>query len=189
MITIYSGLMGAGKTESLLKTYFLTKEDKRNKVLLVKNTIDRQKSYVQSRSGLKSLADLILKSNEIGVLDCMIKQRNITHCFIDECEFFDYDLVYLVQNNKRVHFYLSGLERNYLKKPFGYLSVIKNLCEHENIYFSMNCQECNEVEAKHCFRLVADEAEILVGDKEYRSVCDACYDLLNEMKKEGKLLV
>lgn len=180
MITIFGGCMGSGKTENLIKTYNLTKEDKKNNVLLVKNLIDRQKIYVQSRSGLKALANLVLKSNEVGVIDCTIREKNITHCFIDEVQFFDYDIVYLVQNNPRVHFCLSGIETDYQKKPFGFLGVIRKLCKHDYIHLDMTCQNCNKFSAEWNYRIVKGQGVILVGDKEYKSVCSMCYDVLDK---------
>lgn len=180
MITIFGGCMGSGKTENLIKTYNLTKEDKKNNVLLVKSILDRQKTYVQSRNGLKALANLVLKSNEVGVIDCTIREKNITDCFIDEAQFFDYDLVYLVQNNTRVNFYLSGIETDYQKKPLGFLGVIRKLCKHEYIYFDITCQNCNKFSAEWNYRLVKGQGVILVGDKEYKSVCSMCYDVLDK---------
>ena len=181
MITIYSGCMGSGKTESLIKKYNEIKQDKKRNCLMVKNLLDRTKIYVQSRSGLKAIANLVLKHDEISVLYTEIQNKNITDVFIDEVQFFDYDIVYLVQNNRHVNFYLSGLETDFKKAPFGFLNVIRNQCKNEYIWHDMNCQNCGYISAQWNYRKVKSDSIILVGDNEYMSVCSPCYDLL-----EGK---
>lgn len=181
MIYIYNGLMGSGKTDNLLKEYFRIKYDKKNKPLLVKSTIDRQERFVKSRSGLQALCDLSLNKNEIQVIYQYIDKYDYTHVFIDEVQFFDEDIKYLVQNYHRVSFYLSGLERDYKNNYFGYLHQIKNFSNVKKIYqFDITCQNCNYNIATSCFRKVKNENQILVGDKEYMSVCIDCYNYLNK---------
>jgi thymidine kinase len=183
MIKILAGCMRSGKTDTLLKIYNITKDNKKHNTLLVKSFFDRQKLYVKSRSGLKSLADLVLKPNEIGVIDSVIKEKKITDVFIDEVQFFDYDIVYLVQNNYHINFYLSGLEYDYKRRPFGFLNVIKQICKHDYIWHDMPCENCQQFEAKHSFKTTDNEEIIDVGDLEYMSVCDYCYDLLLENRR------
>jgi thymidine kinase len=100
---------------------------------------------------------------------------------IDEVQFFDYDIVYLVQNNRHVNFYLSGLETDFKKAPFGFLNLIKSQCKNNYIWHDMNCQNCGYMSAQWNYRKVKSDNVILVGDKEYLSVCSPCFDLL-----EGK---
>lgn len=181
MIYIYNGLMGSGKTDNLLKEYFKVKDDKKNKPLLVKSTFDRQEKFVKSRSGLKALADLSLNKNEIQVIYQYIDKYYYTHVFIDEVQFFDEDIKYLVQNYNRVLFYLSGLEKDYKDNLFGYLYQIKTFPNVKKIYhFYITCQNCNYNVATNCFRIIKNDNQILVGDKEYMSVCKNCYEYLNK---------
>jgi len=183
LIILYLGLMGSGKTENLLNHYFQAKKDKKNKVLLVKSMFDRTKKYVQSRNGNKAIADLSLKPNEVSVIFSYIDKYKYSHVFIDEVEMFDEDIKYLVQTYPSVQFHLSGLERNFLKKPFGYLSEIKKFDSVvREMTCLMLCQNCKSVVAVEMFRLVDSKEEILIGDKEYIAVCNSCYDNL-ELEK------
>jgi thymidine kinase len=184
MIYIYSGLMSSGKTENLIKDYFKIKEDKKNKVLLVKSNNDRTEKFVKSRSGLKALADLSLNNNEVSVIASYIDTYNYTHVFIDEVQMFDEDIKYLVQNYNRINFYLSGLERNRFKKRFGYLSIIKAFENVKKINeYEMFCQNCEIEIAQEVFGFINTKDEIVVGDSEYISVCNNCYDILEKENK------
>lgn len=176
MITLYLGLMGSGKTEHLLKDYLFCNYNK----LLVSSSYTRNNGFVSSRCGLKYPCDLQLHSNQSIYIEKAIKEKGYEYIFIDEFQFFDIDILDLIDKYIHLNWYLSGLERDVYKNNFGYINYIrrKYLCNIN--YYDMNCQNCNKRKAEEMTRTVNNDNVILVGDKEYLSVCDECYEVINE---------
>lgn len=130
MITIYSGVMFSGKTEKLILKFNELK-DQGKKCLMIKPLIDKRfSSYeVVSRSGYRTLADMVISPEDISYLFDTIKTKKVNAVFFDEAQFLGDDLIYLVEDlhKANVDVYLAGLTRDSNDKPFGCLGRIMAL--------------------------------------------------------------
>lgn len=170
MLTLFTGVMGGGKTEALINKYNKLIKRKKN-CFIVKPDIDnRSKNFIESRVGLKVQADLLINIDYPDILLSKQKELNFDYLFIDEIQFFNESIYYtLMDLSKKVHIYSAGLIYDYNQKYFGYTYKIKQLANKVKV-FSPACDMC-EYEATHTKKLVMDSNQILIGDKEYSVRC------------------
>jgi thymidine kinase len=96
---------------------------------------------------------------------------------IDEAQFFDAELpnVCTILANRGVRVIVAGLDMDFKGKPFGPMPELMAIAESVTKVHAV-CVICGNP-ALYSYRLVPDEATILLGEKEsYEPRCRACYN-------------
>lgn len=94
--------------------------------------------------------------------------------FIDEFQFISGDInIILNMVDKGKKFIISGLNLTSDRTPFGLMPHILS-CADEVIIKTANCDICGEP-ARYTYCDTEKQDDILVGDRQYKSVCRKCY--------------
>lgn len=173
-ITVFAGPMKSGKTQQILNEY------KRQliagkTVKMFKPSIDtRSEGVVLSRSGIDIPATEINKISDIEKYDADV------YC-IDEFQFLKGNVETIERMaDKGKKFFISGLNLTAEKKPFGKMADL--LCISDDVHMlSAICDNCKCENAVYTYFKGGKDAEIVIGDKQYMSLCRDCYD---EMQKQ-----
>ena len=73
---------------------------------------------------------------------------------------------------------VAGLDMDYLGKPFGPMPGLLSVAEYITKVHAI-CAHCGNL-ATHSYRLVSEEQQVLVGEKEaYEPRCRVCYHMGN----------
>ncbi len=99
---------------------------------------------------------------------------------IDEAQFFDLELTEVCQKLalRGVRVILAGLDMDYRGVPFGAMPHLLAVAEYITKVHAI-CPHCGNL-ATHTYRLVSDDADILLGEKDsYEPRCRACYEMKN----------
>ena len=126
----------------------------------------------------KELFDL---SKENGIFDYDVYLINEGQFFQDIYEF----TTFLVEKHNKV-VYVSGLDGNYKREPFGDGSILRLIPICDTIIRKTSiCKRCNDgTKALFTYRITDDKQETLIGSSEYIPVCRKCYIKLNENNVE-----
>lgn len=172
-IEVICGSMFSGKTEELirrLKRAIIAKQ----KVEIFKPSIDTRydefnvvshNSNSISSTPVTSAQSILLLSNEIDVVG------------IDEAQFFDDQLPEVCQilANKGIRVIIAGLDMDFKGQPFGPMPSLLSMAEYVTKVNAI-CMKCGGI-ASHSFRLINEEATVLLGEKEsYEPRCRKCFN-------------
>tara|TARA_R110001592_G_scaffold325782_4_gene606312 strand:+ start:223088 stop:223588 length:501 start_codon:yes stop_codon:yes gene_type:complete len=160
--------MFSGKTEELLRLLKRAEFAKINSILFKPQTDTRGDISVVASHSKRTKDCVVVKSaKEIEQL-----AANFEYIAIDEAQFFDFDIVSVVENlarkGKRV--VLSGLDMDYLGKPFGPMPHLMAIAD-EVIKLHAICTECG-AQAQFSKRISNKDQTVLIGAKEsYTALC------------------
>lgn len=95
---------------------------------------------------------------------------------IDDAQFFGMGIIPLVQKLRQqgIHVYISGLDMDYLKQPFGPMPFLMSIAD-EIYKRTAICDDCG-APARASFRITNDSGQVVVGDAEYAVCCHYCYN-------------
>lgn len=173
-INVYSGPMKCGKTQQILNEY------KRQliagkKVKMFKPSIDTRegRNVVASRNGIDIPATIINKISDLEKYDAEV------YC-IDEFQFLKGNVKVIEQMaDSGKKFFISGLNLTAEKKPFGKMADL--LCIADNItMMTAICDNCKNENAVFTYFKGGKDCDIVIGDKEYMSLCRHCYEILSK---------
>lgn len=173
MIEVISGPMFAGKTEELIRrlrrvTLAGVKMQAFKPRLDTRYTVEEIVSHDARRLPVESVEH----SAEIGAA----LRPHTKVVGIDEAQFFDHDLVHLVENLARDgrRIIIAGLDLTSDGRPFGPMPALLAVADQVT-KLSAICALCG-AEASRSARVVPDEAEVLVGGSEaYQARCRRCW--------------
>jgi len=97
---------------------------------------------------------------------------------IDEAQFFDDELpnVCNALANKRIRVIVAGLDMDFQGKPFGPMPALMAMAESVTKVHAV-CVKCGN-QAQYSYRLVPNDAKILLGEMEsYEPRCRNCFEL------------
>jgi thymidine kinase len=160
--------MFSGKTEELLRLLKRAEFAKINYLLVKPETDTRgEKTIVASHSKRTKDCVVVKSANEIEQL-----AANFEYIAIDEAQFFDSNIVSVVENlarkGKRV--VISGLDMDYLGKPFGPMPQLMAIAD-EVVKLHAICTECG-AQAQFSKRITDKNQTVLIGAKEsYTALC------------------
>ena len=179
-VKIYTGPMWSGKTSALLQTVDANRV-MNSPTVVVKHSLDtRTVATVHSRTGLSTKADIVCSS-----LQESVPVTPGTTVAIDEAQFFS-DLVPFSKkllNEKNTNLILSGLDLDFLNKPFGHILelaewLIKSPYDCEIIKMTARCGVCGEP-AVYSQRLYSEklgkgsDAQVIIGSEDmYQPACE-----------------
>ncbi len=169
-INVYSGPMKCGKTQQILSEYKRQLIAGKN-VNMFKPSIDTRegKNVVASRYGIDIPATTINEISDIKKYDADV------YC-IDEFQFLNGD-VKIIEDmaSQGKKFFIAGLNLTAEKKPFGQMPEL--LCISDNIHMlTAICDNCKNENAVYTYYKGGKTDDIVIGDKQYLSLCRHCYD-------------
>ncbi|CAC13318.1 THYMIDINE KINASE [Mycoplasmopsis pulmonis] len=174
MIEVITGPMFSGKTEELLRRFRLLNYAKA-KTLLIKPAFDTRfsKEEIISRAGVKTKTHSVKNTEQIRKI---LEKEKFDALVIDEIHFFDFDIVYLIEElaNSGYHIIVSGLDQNFKREPFEVVSYLLSIAEKVTKLQAI-CVKCQRA-ATTTFRKVESKEIKLLGDvDEYEARCRKCH--------------
>lgn len=171
-LEIITGPMFSGKTEEVLKRVNTLKWAG-VETLVIKPAFDSRfsNSELVSRTGAKLPAINVRKSSEILTL-WSPKYQAVA---IDEINFFDDELMTVVEEllTKNVDVILSGLDMDFLRKPFGVVPRMIAIADEVSKLKAV-CVVCKSP-AGFSYRKVLNQDLRFLGDNEYEARCRQCH--------------
>ena len=180
-ITVITGSMFAGKTEELIRLARRALYAKRT-VQVFKPSIDDRydERKVVTHMGVSHAAVAV---NGVAELAASIHFDTDT-VLIEECQFFDPQLVQLVQRlaDEGRDVVLAGLDQDFRREPFGSMPALLAIADNV-VKLRAICMNCG-APASHTYRMIEgkpahyDDPIILIGATEsYEARCRACFKL------------
>ncbi|WP_029608655.1 thymidine kinase [Mycoplasma simbae] len=171
-LEVITGPMFSGKTEELLKRVNTLKWAD-VKTLIIKPKFDSRfsESELVSRTGAKLPAHNVTHSKQILEL----WNSSYKAVAIDEMNFFDADLPAVVEEllSKNVNVLISGLDLDFLRKPFGVGPQLMAIADEVSKLKAV-CRVCKQP-AGFSFRKHKSMEQNLLGDNEYEARCRECH--------------
>ncbi|VEU59697.1 thymidine kinase [Mesomycoplasma neurolyticum] len=174
MIEVITGPMFSGKSDELLKRIRILKYAN-IETLVIKHKFDKRFSdeEIISRTGAKVKAKSASNIEEIKKL---FNPRIHQAIAIDEAQFFQKDLVNFINEkaDQGIRIIVSGLDMDYLRRPFGIMPQILAIAEHITKLQAI-CLQCKKA-ASTTFRKTKSNALKVLGDvDEYEARCRNCH--------------
>lgn len=178
-IEVICGSMFSGKTEELIRRINRVKIARRN-IRIFKPTIDYRYSVGDIVSHNQSSIEAVPVMSAMVLFNSI--EEDVEVVAIDEAQFFDQELVNVVQNlakaGKRV--IIAGLDMDYLGQPFGPMPELMAIAD--DVYKTRAiCVKCGRL-ANFSYRITDNAERVLIGEKQdYMPLCRCCYE---EMMKD-----
>jgi thymidine kinase len=186
-IIVITGPMYSGKTTRLIQE--IEKYEIADKAYIVfKPSIDVRYgiSNISNHKGLKVEAHPIKRSKDMLEF---LSEKKFNLIAIDEAQFFDEDLIEIVQDlaDEGYTVILSCLDMDFKRQPFDISSKLLSIADSV-IKNKAVCERCGSFDATYSFKLKGGESQIDVGGKDkYIAVCRKCYLELQGAKNTYKL--
>ncbi len=178
-LTVFYGCMFSGKTSALID--FISQSGlSRNEFTVFKPNIDNRSS------------NITIKTHDGRTHDCISIDTNdelsqFIHPFtkliaIDEAQFFNKLMMIEIKRllNKGIHVVASGLDKDYLARPFGLMPL---LIEHAHNKKELFAQCDCSAKANYTYRKESNKVLVLIGsDNYYQAKCSDCYQQLTANK-------
>lgn len=183
-VEVITGSMFCGKTDELIRR-LRRATIARQKVQVFKPAIDHRYAVrkVTSHAGNDFEAMPIGKSSEIFTH----LNEDTTVVAIDEAQFFDHELIQLVQHlaDKGLRVIVAGLDTDFRGEPFGPMPVVMAMAEHVDKLQAI-CMVCGEP-ASRTQRIINgkparyDEPVVIIGAAEmYEARCRQHHEVPKE---------
>ena len=171
-IEVVCGSMFSGKTEELIRR-LKRAEFAQQSVEIFKPAIDTR----YDDDDVVSHNDTTIRSTPVtSSRNILLLGDGIEVIGIDEAQFFDEGLVEVCNQlaNNGVRVIVSGLDMDFLGKPFGIMPQLLAIAEHITKVHAI-CIDCCAI-ANHSFRMTDDKNLIKIGEKEeYKPLCRECF--------------
>jgi thymidine kinase len=173
-IEVICGSMFSGKTEELIRRL--------RRAQIARLTVEIFKPRTDTRFDEMAVvshnANSILSTPVENSSSILLLGSDVQVVGIDEAQFFDAELpnVCTILANRGVRVIVAGLDMDFKGKPFGPMPELMAIAESVTKVHAV-CVICGSP-ALYSYRLVPDEATILLGEKEsYEPRCRACFNL------------
>lgn len=172
-LVVYYGCMFAGKTTALID-YISDANLKAENLLVFKPDIDNRaaKNFITTHDGKKHECIALDKDTVLNELVTPFTQLIV----LDEAQFFDKIIFSELKRylSKGVNIVASGLDKDYLARPFGLMPLLmQHATELNELHAS--CDSCGN-KATYTFRKESNRVLVLIGAKDYYEArCEACY--------------
>ncbi len=171
-IEVICGSMFSGKTEELIRRLNRARIAKQ-KVEVFKPAMDTRydEEDVVSHDANKSPSIPVQNATQI-----LFYAEDFEVVGIDEAQFFGNELVSvcneLAENGKRV--VVSGLDMDYLGKPFGPIPQLLSIAEYVTKVHAI-CMRCGSL-ANYSHRTIHDDKLVVLGETDaYEPLCRKCF--------------
>jgi len=171
-IEVICGSMFSGKTEELIRRLNRARIAQL-KVEIFKPKLDTRYDEVQVVSHdahailstpVESASQILLMTNDVNVVG------------IDEAQFFDDEITAVCNTlaNNGIRVIATGLDMDYLGKPFGPMPALMATAEYVTKLQAI-CMNCGDL-AYISHRIVKNSQQVLLGEKDaYEPLCRKCY--------------
>lgn len=173
-IEVICGSMFSGKTEELIRRV--------NRARIAKVQVEIFSPVADTRYDKSALVSHNLNSIPSKAVDnasaILPLAAHVQVVGIDEAQFFDDDLPHVVSKlaNSGVRVIVAGLDMDFKGRPFGSMPELMAMAESVTKLHAV-CVKCGSP-ALNSYRLVPDERQILLGEKEsYEPRCRNCFNL------------
>ena len=169
-IQVITGCMFAGKTTELINRLKSTNK----KYLLVKPILDTRdiENKICTHDGLFETGIQVHR-----LLDVSKHLDDVSVLGVDEAQFFDSSIIEDLHeiSSRGILIILAGLAKDYLNKPFGYMSKIIEM-SNSVTWLKAKCHQCS-LDATYSHRKQSySENQVVVGDSEkYEALCENCF--------------
>jgi len=166
--------MFSGKTEELIRRLKRAQIAKLNVEIFKPRTDTRYHETAVVSHDLNSINSTPVDSASA----ILLLGTNTQVVGIDEAQFFDDELPDVCNKLalKGIRVIVAGLDMDFTGKPFGPMPALMAIAEHVTKVNAV-CVCCGNP-ALYSYRTAADEATVLLGEKEsYEPRCRACYNL------------
>jgi len=173
-IEVITGSMFSGKTEELIRRIKRAGFAKQ-KVELFKPSIDTRYADSEMVSHDKKAEEATPVVNSAEIL-LYVNSEDVDVVGIDEAQFFDDGLIEVCRTlaNQGVRVILSGLDMDFLGRPFGPMPGLMAIAEYVTKVHAI-CVRCGNL-ASFSFRTIENDKQILLGETEaYEPLCRKCY--------------
>lgn len=171
-IEVICGPMFSGKTEELLRRLRRARYANQEMVIF-KPEIDKRYSETNIVSHDANFYPSLLISKATDIFKNKGKARIVA---LDEAQFFDESLPGIAEklSLEGIRVILSGLDMDYLGKPFGPMPALMALA-NTITKLSAICMVCG-AEATHTYRKTKGQERVMIGSKDiYEPRCRTCY--------------
>jgi thymidine kinase len=174
-IEVVCGSMFSGKTDELIRRLVRATIARQN-VQVFKPAIDVRYAIEKVTSHTGSNFDATPVEKSIDILTRIAKDTTVVA--IDEAQFFDSDIVQIVQQlaSRGIRVLVAGLDTDFRGEPFGPMPILMSIAEHVDKLHAI-CMVCGD-EASRTQRLVNgnparyDDPVVIVGASEmYEARC------------------
>lgn len=173
-IEVVCGSMFSGKTEELIRRV--------NRARIAKVKVEIFSPVADTRYDKSALVSHNLNSIPSKAVstsaDILPLADHIQVVGIDEAQFFDDGLPQIVQAlaNSGVRVIIAGLDMDFKGRPFGTMPQLMAIADSVTKLHAV-CVKCGQ-QAMYSYRLVPNESQILLGEKEsYEARCRNCFNL------------
>jgi len=171
-IEVICGSMFSGKTEELIRRL--------NRARIARLKVEIFSPKADTRYDENSLvshnANSIPSTPVENASSILLLGSDVHVIGVDEAQFFDAELpdVCNVLANRGIRVIVAGLDMDFKGRPFGPMPTIMAIAESVTKLHAV-CVRCGN-SALYSYRLVPDEARILLGEQEsYEPRCRICY--------------
>ncbi|RFZ90376.1 thymidine kinase [Mucilaginibacter conchicola] len=177
-IEVICGSMFSGKTEELIRRV------KRARIAKVEVEIFSPAADIRydQRAVVSHNANSIPSKSVSKAAEILQLAEHIQVIGVDEAQFFDDELPQVAQTlaNKGVRVIIAGLDMDFKGRPFGTMPQLMAIADSVTKLHAV-CMKCGG-QAMYSYRLVPNESQILLGEKEsYEARCRECYNLDGEI--------
>ena len=179
-IEVICGSMFSGKTEELIRR-IKRAQFANHSVAIFKPATDNRyhESDIVSHDGIRIKSIAITKAT-----DLLEKTKNIDVLGIDEVQFFDEEIVVVVQELalQQTRVICAGLDMDFNKNGFGPMPELLAQADYVTKVHAI-CSVCGDM-ANYSYRKTASEETVVLGEKDvYEPRCRTCYE--RDDKKQG----
>ncbi|AYL98990.1 thymidine kinase [Mucilaginibacter celer] len=172
-IEVICGSMFSGKTEELIRRL--------SRARIAKLKVEIFSPKADTRYGEEAIISHNankITSTPVDSASAILLLASDAHVIgVDEAQFFDDELpeVCTILANRGIRVIVAGLDMDFKGRPFGPMPAIMAIAESVTKLQAV-CVQCGNP-ALYSYRLVPDEAKILLGEKEsYEPRCRVCYN-------------
>ncbi|MBB3967621.1 thymidine kinase [Mucilaginibacter phyllosphaerae] len=173
-IEVVCGSMFSGKTEELIRRV--------NRARIAKVNVEIFSPVADTRYDKSALVSHNLNSipskTVAASAEILPLAGHIQVVGIDEAQFFDDGLPQVCQTlaNSGVRVIIAGLDMDFKGRPFGAMPQLMAIADSVTKLHAV-CVKCGQ-QAMYSYRLVPNESQILLGEKEsYEARCRNCFNL------------
>jgi thymidine kinase len=172
-IEVITGGMFSGKSEELVRRL--------RRALIAKQRVQVFQHQADTRSGHERLVTRDNRGLDAVTISTASELRarlafGVEVIGIDEAQFFDRDLVPLLQElaDLGLRIIIAGLDQDYRRQPFGLMPELLAVAEYVDKMHAV-CVRCG-APAHYSQRIAGGEEQVQVGDGEsYEARCRRCY--------------
>jgi thymidine kinase len=189
-VEVITGSMFSGKTEELIRRVKRARFA-RQAVQAFKPRIDDRYdaekivSHAAAEEGSAKVLAAVAVANSASIEARVEDDTQIVA--IDEAQFFDRDIVEVVQRlaDRGFRVIIAGLDQDYLGRPFHPMPELMAIAEHVTKVHAV-CTVCGG-EASRSQRLIEERGTVLVGGSEsYEARCRVCFEARDVVKTPAR---